>query len=615
MPRSDYRFAEIHNGFRIEHPRRAAVDIQLIPWTLKVSGGQGDPARIGLPQRRSLTQAVAQRLFALPNIAPTNDTQILRESMAIGSELHRRLDLLLADVDRDILAVQERSLAFTSRVVPLAEDPALYRHLHLVSDILRYEPAAIAFTHYDSELWPHFLKTRLLSPEDRGHQRSDWEWAALVPPVGDSFPAEAVVANLCNWRGLFSPDGMSYRSLDRTLMNLPPGIPPKLLCQLRCVRLERPIRSRVKLLALLVCLAHRIQLLAPGHGSPMLQRSTQAEIRRALKHIGDATQRSLREDSEDDLVFALKYLADYPEPHFGRLGGLADKAIRWHRDAPLREAEQTIAALGGPEQATELPPIPLPDDPGITFLDTVGALLHEGRRMSHCIASRARAAVAGECFLFHIEYGGEQASAEVGRNGELRDCVGPWNGYNIAADWAHQKLSAWAAALPRGESSTTCSLPDDVFRAIAAGYDLARWIGDTGRLATATVPPPITPPNTEDVVFLGSVRDIIEHGRWMKHPLTAYAEDAIQGRLFFFHINHGGEDATVAVTGELKVYFSLGPGTTVNGAARWGAAELARWVRGEAADDTPDESVTGQLVLPFTTQVRRRGSGIKDPSI
>ena len=40
------------------------------------------------------------------------------------------------------------------------------------------------------------------------------------------------LADLRGWRHLLSPTGRSYRSLDRTLMNLPAGVPGDLVCLL-----------------------------------------------------------------------------------------------------------------------------------------------------------------------------------------------------------------------------------------------------------------------------------------------------------------------------------------------------------------------------------------------
>jgi hypothetical protein len=61
------------------------------------------------------------------------------------------------------------------------------------------------------------------------------------------------VRTLSGWQRWYSYSDQSYRTLRRTLMNLPGGIPPELLFQLSNVELERPITDRVELLGILRC--------------------------------------------------------------------------------------------------------------------------------------------------------------------------------------------------------------------------------------------------------------------------------------------------------------------------------------------------------------------------
>jgi hypothetical protein len=61
--------------------------------------------------------------------------------------------------------------------------------------------------------------------------------------------------------------------------------------------------------------------------------------------------------------------------------------------------------------------------------------------MDNCVASYARQAVAGQCYLFHIERAGETGSVEVGVDGRIRQAFGPYNRRNTAATWAKQILS------------------------------------------------------------------------------------------------------------------------------------------------------------------------------
>lgn len=92
---------------------------------------------------------------------------------------------------------------------------------------------------------------------------------------------------------------------------------------------------------------------------------------------------------------------------------------------------------------TALPPIPLPSVPGCRFLATVGEIIQEGESMHHCIGTRARAAVRGDAFLFHVELGAERASAELDTAGRVVEVSGPCNTRNAACDHAVKVLKRW----------------------------------------------------------------------------------------------------------------------------------------------------------------------------
>jgi hypothetical protein len=85
----------------------------------------------------------------------------------------------------------------------------------------------------------------------------------------------------------------------------------------------------------------------------------------------------------------------------------------------------------------------LPKVEGIRFLATVGDIVEEGRRMRHCIATHIPLAVTGQSFLFHVEYRGEEASIEVGADGQIVQTAGPGNSHNEAAEWGERQLRRW----------------------------------------------------------------------------------------------------------------------------------------------------------------------------
>lgn len=112
------------------------------------------------------------------------------------------------------------------------------------------------------------------------------------------------------------------------------------------------------------------------------------------------------------------------------------------------EAAKTVRRLGGDKPAV-LPPLPLPDIPGITFLGTVARIAEEGALMSNCVASYAESAVNGHCYLFHADHDGEMATIEVTRDGTVSQAEGPGNKPNTAARWARTALARWCRDFPK----------------------------------------------------------------------------------------------------------------------------------------------------------------------
>jgi hypothetical protein len=255
---------------------------------------------------------------------------------------------------------------------------------------------------------------------------------------------------MSQWRGVYAPDGRPYRSLNRTLAKVPLRFPMHLLPALRSVRLERPIEHAAELAALLTLLCGHLDVLpaeAARSRIRIFMRASAREIRDTCSVVLAILRRNPSGRFVADLEPVLTYLNDYPEPFTGRLPALAHRVERWHRNAHNRVAPRTIATLGGTDRETARPPIELPSDPRIHFLATVGGVVLEGKVMRHCIGHYAGQAVAGECFLFHVEYQDCAASFEVRKNGNVAQGFGPRNCYNEAVEWGYEKLNRWAREL------------------------------------------------------------------------------------------------------------------------------------------------------------------------
>lgn len=410
-------------GFRVERPPcpPIAVDLDADGFVVR---GAGPDVRVPLWDAAAVASVVEERLRSGPRPkgplrgpAPTFPPA----RMLVGHvSLHR--DRLLPRLDAETARVRDAVRAAADHVPTLIFHPALRAARWVRHDVLAFRAAALALAWVEVEMRPDGADT-----------------------------PEALVAALGSWRGLYSPTGTSYRSLDRTLMNLPAGFPGQLAPVLRRIRLERPVTCPLVLTAL--CLAADA-VARRGHGTrcaPTLrvfQHATTAEVTAMVDAVGLATRRRLSAQRRDDLRTAVLYVTDHPEPYGGRLEGLVARAIAWHRvPGPADDPAPGPATALPPALPVARPPVPLPAVPGIVFLDTVGAIAREGEEMGHCIADYARDARDGHCYLFRVTHAGERASVEVSPAGDVVQACGPRNASNAAVRWGMAKLRAWGRQL------------------------------------------------------------------------------------------------------------------------------------------------------------------------
>ncbi len=350
----------------------------------------------------------------------------------------------LRRINPEAYDVQRAVLAMSDSVPRLACTPALYREPFLVRDITQYRAAASALVHLENDF---------LEP-----------WCARRGRATDRSP-EGLLTAMREWRSLFSLTGRPYRSLNRTLMNLPRDVPAELLPHLRSFELERPLTDGLVLTAVLLHVSdRRAARLAETARSQrkILERASREEIVDAVATVAEFTDRQLDADRVQDLGFTVRFLIDYPHPFQGRLGGLINRAVRWHEEIRTRarranepqpderHAPDPPLRLGirrPPPHPTARPPIPLPRVGGLEFLASVDRVRAEARMMDNCIASYAGSAVSGECYLFHVRHGSEHASVEVDPHGNVRQAEGPANSNNQAAEWGAARLREWGTGL------------------------------------------------------------------------------------------------------------------------------------------------------------------------
>jgi hypothetical protein len=466
---SRYRFRECADSFCVEGDDRRPVEVSFLPTALQAShlGPDGAVARerFGFFNFGKLLEFVARGLMR--DWQPQDGWYGARAwahqqtARSIARRLRELWLRLVARADPVVVAVQKAIFAATFSDAALAAEPALYQDRFLIQDILHYPAAAIAVRN----AW---TLTRELPLTRLYHSPAARELRALARGLGlhlhiGAAPEEpnvpTQIARLRDWKALFSNTGATYRSLNRTLMNLPGRVPHRLACNLRRVHVERPLTCRLELLAVVLYAgirADRNEKAEQADHSHLLMHARAEQLREAMRRIGEHQAQLLDPRRTGDVRQAIGFLADYPLPHAGNVVGLAERAIRWHRD----QQQEQIAALRqhyGGGTPTMPPPIPLPEtSPGrrangkveVRFLDTVGAICAEAELMQHCVASYLDLAVQGNCYLFHVHYRGEDATVEVGCEGKVRQSQGPRNQRNRASVWGRRTLARWARQLP-----------------------------------------------------------------------------------------------------------------------------------------------------------------------
>ncbi|MCM2374439.1 PcfJ domain-containing protein [Aporhodopirellula aestuarii] len=347
----------------------------------------------------------------------------------------------IAAGDPKHLKVQKAIFAASCGVPKIAHDERLYENRYLVSDILRFRAAAAVVAYATEIVWSR--------------------WRVDPARINDVDAFECfVLKELQNWQRLISPTWFSYGSLRRTVMNLPGGVPARLLPMLAQKYLKKPITDRVVLTTLLLATEYLDLLNGPApteelrsaafarvENVELFMHATRQEIADAVVRVGEALQTNLSLRRTADIQQAVAFLLEYPYPHQGRLGGLARKSIKWHRN---RGWEQITGGHDGDmdrNQMTQKPPIDLPDSKGIRLLESAGEIYDEGARMHHCVARFVDHAITGRHYIFHVDYACSRATVMVDPSGRIVEAQGPCNQENVASRYGRSVLQAWGKRL------------------------------------------------------------------------------------------------------------------------------------------------------------------------
>ena len=370
--RSKYTFTETPDGFVVRAEDRVPVRVQLCPTHFSVFADDGGESSnqirygyvTGLYQSKALLDQVSWILMRDWE-SPADKGKLFsgakeqaheHTAAAIRTRLYRQRRRLLARVDPIVLEVQRSMFAATRTVGSIALGQELYQHRCVVEDIINYRAAAIAAVHVYSLA---HSQISIRSERGWGNARLDRQLERLLRaeddprietnPFCEPRPSEVTLEVLTpiyielmkNWRDLFSDTGKSYRSLDRTLMNLPSGITYKGLRNLVRLHLERPHTERLEFLVLLMYGQSRSK-----HNMHIFQHVRVPDIKSAIGQVAEATQMGLSPEQPLHVKFMVDYLAGYPEKHTGDITGLARRSIEWHRELDDEWMQDQTGAIG-----------------------------------------------------------------------------------------------------------------------------------------------------------------------------------------------------------------------------------------------------------------------------
>jgi len=386
---------------------------------------------------------------------------------------------------------------------------------HLLQDITRFAPAAIAVSRIeDDDL------TDASAPER----------------------TEVWADRLSRWRELYCAPGSVQRSVNRTLAQFGDEASADALWGLRRVPIDAPLPS-VQHLEVLGCLGNRHPHIPGPPVDDALQeailRATAAELGTALVLIDEGEFDRVVFGRDPPAVRLAEVLSVVP---MDRLRTALDRRVRF-QDL-LEEAMHALQHVLKLHAQTIEPPIPLPRARGVRFLATIGDILKEGVDMDHCVATRAPRALAGSCYLFHVDHEGHEATVEVGSGGAILEARGPHNVSNPAVAWASAALAVWGAPLRFsivGDVST--SLWAGSGPPLPAGTAAVHTLGELQQITTAL----LTPPEAGDDDVLEWCLRCVDPARHGKLWLVAHRVDGVPFELS--SIDDGGQtlDSTATI--------------------------------------------------------------------
>lgn len=374
-----------------------------------------------------------------------------RTKMAIGPRFHKEWLDMLSLADPKVIGVQRKFFASTFKWTNDVASSWVYEDKYIVRDLMKYRAASHVLYCLDT-LLSHHGKRRVneLIAENADivglRDRYGVEPAARI--MHRPVPDQSKKIAMANWVDLLSENETMYRSLNRTLMNLPGKMSSRLFCWFPEITLTRPITDRVELTTVLSYAEFASeQALEERRHIDTVMNARRNEIIDGWRIFARSTNRG--EDfthRTNDIRVFMGWLADFPDSATGNFVGTVKRCAAWHRDFDM-EKHFKYAREVGYGAKTAMPPIPLPEDGSVKFLDTAYDVANEGFEMQHCVSGYVEKALNGSSYLFSILRDGERATAEVSNSGRIVQVSGQRNYDNKTCKWAQSYLKDWASGL------------------------------------------------------------------------------------------------------------------------------------------------------------------------
>jgi len=490
---SRYSVTELPDGFRVEGNGRVTVEVRLeqTHWSIE---GTGDsevyrhyPYKIGLYAYRYLLEEIASVLMwhwkppagHTDREWPVRSWVFAQTRWALNTRVHAQWQRLLATVADPVRLVARAVFAATFDRYSMGcegwDELFSGEYPRLIHDVITYRAAAIAChnavtlascvtqsisqrrTHTNPESVPCSIEAHFASLRDPSWRN----WSAEEEPAEvqrrEVAARRAILDALAeDWKAFFSCAGQAYRSLNRTLMAFPGGIPNTLISRFPFMELSRPVTTRLELVTQLTlheqlekCVYGPDTLVSQHWAARIAAKATHDEIVRALRRFCSHEHLPVR--AKGAVIYQLSlsiamYCAECPPEHNGTIVGLTEKVLGWiDGKIALKVAQIDRKALTTP------PPIPLPTQSGIHFLASAAAIIEEGEHMSNCIADYTDSALTGSVYLFHIDHSTGVASTMVNAStGTVEQSYGPGRRprTNKASAYGKHALARWAKGLP-----------------------------------------------------------------------------------------------------------------------------------------------------------------------